>query len=106
MSIPGGGDSGLVNMPKQHSEAEFAERKQEITEQKEFHTLLKDMMYEVNKRKTSATAIAHICLSFFTAPLLTLSTSLQVSMPMTRITLEDLAAGKSKASGRLGQQMA
>ena len=63
-------------MPKSHSEAEFAERKTEIEEQKEFHKLLKDMMYDVTKRKTHATAAAHIFLSFLTAPLLTLSTSL------------------------------
>ena len=48
-------------------------------------------MYEVNNRRTYATALAHVCLSFFTAPLLTLSTSLQVSAPMTRMTLEDLS---------------
>lgn len=83
-------------MPKSHSEAEFAERKQEITEQKEFHRLLKDMMYEVTTRRTYATALAHICLSFLTAPLLTLSTSLQVSSPLTRVTLEDLASGAKK----------
>jgi len=63
-------------VPKSHSEAEFAEKKQEITEQKEFHTLLKTMMYEVNTRKMYATAMGHVCLSFLTAPLLTLSTSL------------------------------
>lgn len=58
--------------------------------------MLKKMMYEVNTRKSTATAMAHVGLSFLTAPLLTLSTSLQVSNPMARVTLEDLArAGKS-----------
>ena len=52
--------------------------------------MLKDMMYQVNNRRVYATAMAHIALSFLTAPLLTLSTSLQVSMPMSRVTLEDL----------------
>ncbi len=63
-------------MPKQHSEAEYEERKAEIDEQKQFHKLLKDMMYEANIRRTYATALAHVGLSFLTAPLLTLSTSL------------------------------
>ena len=90
-------------MPKGHSEAEFAERKAEITEQKEFHKLLKEMMYEVTNRRTYATAMAHICLSFLTAPLLTLSTSLQVSSPMTRMTLEDLS--NEKASQQQGSRM-
>jgi hypothetical protein len=60
------------------------------------------MMYEANIRRTYATALAHVGLSFLTAPLLTLSTSLQISSPMTRVTLEDLSAQKEGASGRLG----
>ena len=86
-------------MPKGHSEAEFAEKKKEINEQKEFHKLLKDMMYEVTNRRVYATATAHILLSFLTAPLMTLSTSLQVSSPMTRVTLEHLSNAAAGASG-------
>ena len=86
-------------MPKSHSEAEFAEKKKEIDEQKEFHKLLKDMMYEVSNRRTYATAMAHICLSFLTAPLMTLSTSLQVSSPMSRVTLEHISSSQAAAAG-------
>ena len=89
-------------MPKSHSEAEFAEKKKEIDEQKEFHKLLKDMMYEVSNRRTYATAMAHICLSFLTAPLMTLSTSLQVSTPMSRVTLEHISASQA-AGGQKGR---
>ena len=60
--------------------------------------MLKNMMYEVNTRKSTATAMAHASLSFLTAPLLTLSTSLQVSNPMARVTLDDLA--RANKSGR------
>ena len=69
---------GHGHIPRQHSEAEFAEKKAEIAEQKEFHDLLRNMMYDINNRRTYASALAHVCLSFLTAPLLTLSTSLQV----------------------------
>ena len=57
--------------------------------------MLKDMMYQVNNRRVYATAMAHIFLSFLTAPLMTLSTSLQISMPMTRMTLDDLSKKNS-----------
>ena len=66
--------------------------------------MLRTMMYQVNNRRTYATAMAHVCLSFFTAPLLTLSTSLQCSMPMARITLENLNPEKVKTG--LGQSVA
>ena len=70
------------------SEAELAQRTDEITQQAEFHDMLRKMMYEVNTRRSTATAIAHVGLSFLTAPLLTLSTSLQISRPANRVTLE------------------
>lgn len=87
-------------MPRNISEAEFAEKKAEITQQKEFHEMLRAKMYEVNKYKINATAVGHVFLSFLTAPLLTLSTSLQVSMPMNKLTLENLSSGAKSTSTR------
>ena len=76
------------------SEAELAQRTDEITQQAEFHDMLKQMMYEVNTRRSTATSIAHVGLSFLTAPLLTLSTSLAVSQPANRVTLESFEVSK------------
>ena len=47
-------------------------------------------MYKVQMKQANATAAAHIFLSFLMAPLLTLSTSVQVSSPLHRVTLNDL----------------
>ena len=48
------------------------------------------MMYDVSRRQANATAAAHIALSSIMAPLLTLSTSLQCSLPQNRVTMEHI----------------
>ena len=72
------------------SEAVAAERQADIDQQNEFHDLLKDMMYKVSGRQANSTAVAHIALATVVAPLLTLSTSLQCSIPINRVTMENL----------------
>ena len=61
-----------------------------MQQQQEFHSLLKEMMYKVAQRRANSTALAHVMLSFIVAPLFTLSTSLQVSLPQNRKTILDL----------------
>jgi hypothetical protein len=60
-----------------------------MDEQKKFHNMLKDMMYSVAQRRTNFTAICHVMLGLITAPLMTLSMSLQVSLPKNRVTFDD-----------------
>lgn len=43
--------------------------------------MLKDMMYNVAQRRANCTALSHVMLGLFTAPLMTLSISLQASAP-------------------------
>lgn len=61
-----------------------------MSQQKEFHNLLKDMMYSVAQRRANATAISHIVLGLITAPLITMSISLQASLPQNRVTMLNL----------------
>jgi hypothetical protein len=56
--------------------SERAERLNDMNTQQEFHTLINEMMYKTSQRRANSTAISHFLLSFFIAPLLTISTSL------------------------------
>ena len=47
-------------------------------------------MYKVSGRQANSTAVAHVALASVVAPLLTLSTSLQCSIPNNRVTMENL----------------
>ena len=58
------------------SEALAEERKADIAQQQEFHDLLREQMQVASGRRANATAFAHIGLSFVTAPLITMGTSL------------------------------
>jgi len=48
------------------------------------------MMYKVEMKNAYCTAIAHVALSFLTAPLLTLVTSIQASSVLNRVTLNEI----------------
>jgi hypothetical protein len=56
--------------------SEQAERKHDMQVNEEFHDLLGEMMYSSAQRRANCTAFSHLLLSFMTAPLLTISTSL------------------------------
>ena len=47
-------------------------------------------MYQVSQRRANSTAVAHFLLSFVTAPLLTISTSLQISVQQNKVRLIDI----------------
>ena len=47
-------------------------------------------MYSVAQRRANCTALSHVMLGFITAPLITLSMSMQVSMPQYRVTMESM----------------
>ena len=72
-----------------YSRADQAERQHDMDEQKKFHEMLKNMMHSMAQRRTNFTAMCHVMLGFLTAPLMTLSMSLQVSLPKNRLTFED-----------------
>jgi len=52
--------------------------------------MLKDMMYTVAQRRANSQALSHITLGMLTAPLLTLSISMQASLPQNRLSLQDI----------------
>ena len=94
------------------SEALAEERKADIAQQQEFHDLLREQMQVASGRRANATAFAHIGLSFVTAPLITMGTSLQCSLPQNRVTMEHLApqqaqdnAGSRKAQVLKGEAL-
>jgi|LauGreDrversion4_2_1035121.scaffolds.fasta_scaffold2970141_1 hypothetical protein len=45
------------------------------------------MMYTVAQRRANSTAASHVLLGLVTAPLLTLSMSMQASLPSNRVSL-------------------
>lgn len=47
---------------------------------------------KLQRKKAYFTSLAHCTLSLFTAPLLTLNTSLQMSVPKNVVTIRDLQA--------------
>jgi len=55
------------------------------------------MMYQVAQRRANSTAASHVLLSFITAPILTLSTSLQISLPKNLVTLEKLQTASEQS---------
>ena len=58
------------------SESQALEYQQGMDDQKKFHDLLQGHMKVISTRKAYFTAASHICLSFVTAPLFTIGTSL------------------------------
>ncbi len=73
-----------------HSTADAEERAHEREQQRQFHELLKEMMYSVAQRRANTTAVSHVLLGLVTAPLMTLSISLQASIPTNRVSLLDI----------------
>ena len=58
-----------------------------MEEQEKFHNLLREQMHKISQRKVYMTACSHILLSLVTAPLFTVSTSLQISNPNNVVTI-------------------
>lgn len=79
-----------------HSKADEKEREHDRREQAQFHEMLKDMMYTVAQRRANSTALSHVLLGFVTAPLVTLSISLQASLPQNRVSLNDILPSEEK----------
>lgn len=73
-----------------HSTADAEERAHERQQQQQFHELLKEMMYSVAQRRANSTAVSHVVLGMVTAPLMTLSISLQASIPTNRVSMLDI----------------
>jgi len=61
------------------------------------HLLLKEYMNRVQKRKSLFTSEAQCLLSVVTAPLLTLSASLQMSIPANAVTISDFRKEKEES---------
>ena len=71
------------------SESQALEYQQGIEDQKKFHALLHEHTKAISTRKAYFTAVSHILLSFVTAPLFTLGTSLQLSISYNAVTLQE-----------------
>ena len=62
------------------------------------------MMYTLAQRRANSTAAAHCLLSFLMAPLLTISTSLQISQLHKRVTIADINPSIEVASKKFNIQ--
>ena len=71
------------------SESQAIEYQQGMEDQKKFHDLLQGHMEVISTRKAYFTAATHVLLSFVTAPLFTIGTSLQFSIGKNAVTLQE-----------------
>jgi outer membrane biogenesis lipoprotein LolB len=60
-----------------------------MEDQQKFHDLLREHMQRISQRKAAFTAGSHVLLSFLTAPMFTLSASLQMSVDKNAVTMQE-----------------
>ena len=79
------------------SESQSIEYEQGMQDQEKFHLLLREHMQKIQSRKAYFTAFGHILLSMLSAPLFTLSASLQLSLPQNIVTMQEFKRTESSS---------
>ena len=64
------------------------ELQQGVEEQQKFHNMLREQMQISSQRKALATAVCQAGATLIVAPLLTISTSMQLSRPNEAVSIE------------------
>lgn len=68
---------------------EQVEMRQGLEDQQKFHELIREHMSHIAERKATFTGASHILLAFITAPLFTISASMQLSINSNAVTMQE-----------------